>query len=100
MSEIKKENILIYEEGVPSNDNNLSTPSEEKPYQRFLKRIQVKGCENGQSWSNPDLVPTPIEDQNWKPYAYLAYWISGSYNAAGWRTAGSFITKGLSPGWT
>ncbi|CDR40010.1 CYFA0S04e01596g1_1 [Cyberlindnera fabianii] len=44
------------------------------------------------------MEPTPLEDQTWLPYHYLAYWVSDTYCASSWRGAGSFISKGLSPG--
>lgn len=93
MSEdLEKMVVIGFEEKVDSNVEENAVPRSRVA--NFVRKIQIHGS---QGLSNADMDPVPLEDQNWKPYHYLAYWLSDSYSASSWRAAGSYIELGLSP---
>ncbi|ONH69043.1 Uridine permease [Cyberlindnera fabianii] len=100
----EKKAVLATTNSQELEDSSITQPSSHdgklSVWQRFNKLITVTDAEGASShrWSNPDMEPVPLEDQSWKPYHFLAYWISDSYSASSWRIAGSFIDLGMSPG--
>jgi NCS1 family nucleobase:cation symporter-1 len=47
-------------------------------------------------WTNKDMDPTPIEDQTWTLWTWMAYWATDTINLGTWETAAAIITNGLS----
>ncbi|KAL3472723.1 hypothetical protein BJX99DRAFT_272757 [Aspergillus californicus] len=67
--------------------------------QKILCRIRLEPSATGFApgrWSNDDLDPTPTEEQTWKAYSYVTYWLSDAVAPGNLRLGSSLIALGLS----
>ncbi|ONH67389.1 Uridine permease [Cyberlindnera fabianii] len=79
----KKQIITDAEEVASSTSVQYFSSANKTALQRFDHFLHVKSAEGPTThrWSNADMEPTPLEDQTWLPYHYLAYWVSDTYCA-------------------
>ncbi|KAH7320408.1 cytosine-purine permease [Rhizoctonia solani] len=47
-------------------------------------------------WSNKDMDPVPVHQQNWTMWDYTSYWLSDGFNIGIWNMASSMLAIGLS----
>lgn len=47
-------------------------------------------------WTNSDMDPTPLRDQTWTLWTWMAYWATDTINLGTWETASSILAVGLS----
>ncbi|KAL3462634.1 hypothetical protein BJX64DRAFT_299395 [Aspergillus heterothallicus] len=67
--------------------------------ERILSRIRLEPSDGGFApgrWSNHDLDPTPPEEQTWKAYNYVTYWLCDAIAPGNLRLGSSLIALGLS----
>ncbi|KAF4616222.1 hypothetical protein G7Y89_g15185 [Cudoniella acicularis] len=47
-------------------------------------------------WTNSDMDPTPLENQTWSLWTWMAYWATDTINLGTWETASAILAVGLS----
>lgn len=58
--------------------------------------LSSKATTNFDNSTDKDMDPTPIEDQTWSMWTWMAYWATDTINLGTWETAAGILAVGLS----